>query len=67
MTLEEMLAGAKCSCGHLWIADHVLSGDKASCRLCSSCVLEMWDVVSSLEITREEYEELARRMKTGEV
>jgi hypothetical protein len=65
MTLEEMLEGAKCSCGHLWIADHFVSDEKAGCRRCS-CVLELWDQTPNRELTIEQFEEMTRRMKEGE-
>jgi hypothetical protein len=70
MTPDKMLEEgweqrAKCPCGHLWIADHLVSGDQASCQFCS-CVLEMWDPAPPHELTIQQFEELTRLMREGE-
>ena len=64
---------AKCSCGHLWISDDVVTGDQAPCRLCS-CILDMWEPGALRELTvgelsteeLERLKRLTRLMKEGE-
>jgi hypothetical protein len=62
MTFEEgWEQRKKCPCGHLWIVDHIVSGDRAPCRFCS-CVMDMWEVGTLEERTLEQLSDDERRV-----
>ncbi len=64
MTFEEgWEQRKKCPCGHLWIADHIVSEGRARCRFCS-CVMDMWDVGSLEEPTLDHHSDDERKVLT---
>jgi hypothetical protein len=62
MTFEEgWEQRKKCPCGHLWIADHIVAGDRAPCRLCA-CVMDLWEVGTLEERTLDQLSGDERRV-----